>query len=329
MKVCVKVCVTGASGFVGSHLAEALVREGRAVKALARPSSDTSLLETLGVEIVRGDIADGAAVQRALGGCSHVYHLAAETSRTQAAWRRYHHVNVVGAETVARAALAAGVERLVFCSTVGVYGAIRRPPVNERTEPNPNSHYRRSKLLAEQILRDYCEKERLPTVIARIGSVLGPRSLNWIGLFQSILSGRFRLKGGGENHVHVGYVSDIVQGMRLCGEKHGLDGQCFLIAGTAPISLRAWVDMVADELGVARRSASVTAAPYRLFHEIAQVAYRRLRVELPYAHRAEFFLSNNVFDISKARRELGYAPSVSTAEGTRRAIQWYREKGYL
>jgi nucleoside-diphosphate-sugar epimerase len=324
-----KVCVTGASGFVGSHLAEALVREGYAVKAIAQASSDISLLEKLDVEIFRGDIADGAAVEKAVGGCSHVYHLAAKTSRARAAWRDYDRVNVLGAETVARAALKAGVERVVFCSSAGVYGAIRRPPVDEHTKPSPNSHYRRSKLLGEQVLMDYYKKERVPVVIARIGSVFGPRSLNWLGLFQSIASGRFRLKGKGENHVHLGYVSDIVRGLRLCGEKPGIDGECFLIAGTAPISLRDWVDMIAEELGIAGRPASVTALPYRAFHVLAQLVYQRLGVELPYAHRAEFFLTDNIFDISKARRDLGYAPSVSTAEGTRWSIQWCREKGYM
>jgi len=126
-----KVLVTGATGFVGGHLAETLVGAGYEVKVLARPSSDMSLLKKLNVEIVQGDITDVAAVERAVSGCRHVYHLAAKTSHGRLSRKQYDMVNVKGTDNVARAAMKANVERLVYCSSGGIYGMIQSPPADE------------------------------------------------------------------------------------------------------------------------------------------------------------------------------------------------------
>ncbi|MBA3556530.1 MAG: SDR family NAD(P)-dependent oxidoreductase, partial [Gemmatimonadales bacterium] len=164
-----KVFVTGATGFIGRALSERLIDEGHAVKALARESASISSLEHLDLEIVPGDIRDADVVEKAMDGCEHVYHLAAATS-----WSRtrpeYAAVNVEGTRNVARAAWKAGVRRLVYASTVGVYGSLTSPPIDESTPPRPDSRYRETKLAGEEVVLSWQRKERLPVVIARLAT---------------------------------------------------------------------------------------------------------------------------------------------------------------
>jgi len=325
----VKVLVTGAAGFIGSHLTEALVKDGHHVTALVRPTSSLDALREVKVEVIRGDVTDVQAVEKAVRGHQLVYHLAAKVSRTRATKKESFAINVRGTENIVDAALKAGVERVIYGSSIGVYGTIRHPPVNEMTVTNPNSYYRSTKLWGEEIIRTARENNRLPVVIARIGSVIGPRGLNWLGLSSAIANGQFRMIGSGENHLHPVYVSDLVDGLRRCGEVREGEGQTYILAGREPVTLKQFVKAIADAWGVDSRIGHVASTPFRQFHALARSIYRFLGVEVPFSHRYEMFLTDNIFDIAKARRELGYSPQVSIAEAVRRTVQWYREQGYL
>lgn len=324
-----KALVTGATGFVGSHLAEALVHAGHKVKTLARHASDTALLETLGVAIVRGDLTDSAAVEEAVKGCEQVYHLAAKTGRLASSRKEYAAVNIAGTENVVRAARKANVERLVYVSTVGIYGTLTGSPADEQTQPNPNTYYRASKLSGEKVVLASHQTEGLPVVIARIGGVVGPRSLSWLGLFQAIATGRFRLIGAGDNHLSLCHVADIVDGLRRCGQVQGIAGASYIVTGKEPMRLAQLVHIVAQELGVSGARGTMPVEPFRVFYALGQAIYKRFGVELPYAHRYEFFLKDDVFNIAKAQKELAYAPKILVQEGIQQTVQWYREKGYL
>jgi nucleoside-diphosphate-sugar epimerase len=324
-----RICVTGATGFIGSHLTELLVRNGNAVKILARPSSDLSVLRGLDVEVVRGDVADAAAVEKAITGCQHVYHLAAGTTRAQLSRQQNYAINVEGASHVVLAAKKAGVERLVYGSSCGVYGTIRLPPVNENTEVRPNTYYRASKLMAEQIVRAAFIESRLPVVVARIPSVIGPRAKNWLELVRVIATGQFRLLGCGENRKHLGYVSDVVQGLQRCGTVPGIEGQSYILAGNEPVTFTQFVNLIAQELGVELLHGYMMPGPFRTFHTLAEKIFLTFGVEIRLAHRYEFFFTDEVFQITKARKELGYEPTVSVRDGVRQMVQWYREHGDL
>jgi len=324
-----RVLITGATGFVGGHLAETMVHEGCQVRAIVRRSSDTSLLKTLDIEIVYGDITDGAAVENAVRGCERVYHLAAKTSRVRSSRKGYYAVNIEGTEKVACAALKADVDRFVYCSSAGIYGAIHHPPVDEQTKPNPNSHYRQSKLLGEEVVLDYHKREGLPVVVARVTGVFGPRSLAWLGLFQAVATRRFRIIGTGDNHRHIGFIADVVDGLKRCGEVAGIEGECYVITGKEPIRVKHLVEMIAQELGISAPRGRLPAGPFRAFTYLALKVYKSFGVELPYSCRYDLFLRDEKFNISKAQRALGYCPRVSMGEGIRQTIAWYRDMGYL
>lgn len=324
-----KVLVTGATGFVGSHLTESLVKDGYEVRILARQSSDTSLAEKLGVEIVRGDITDVEAVEKAVRGCQHVYHLAAQMLKPGTSKKVYFTVNIEGTKNLASAVLKSNVERLVYTSSAGVYGIIKKPPVTENSPTNPSSAYRESKWLGEEVIRSAFQKEGLPVAIVRLPGVFGPGSLSLLGLTQIIASKRFRIIGTGENHDHLGYVSDVVDGLRRCAQTKGIEGECYLIAGKEAVKVKDLVEMIARELGIENPIASLPVAPYRAFNALGEAVYKRFGLELPRVHRYALFLADKILDLSKAEKELGYVPKVSVQEGIKQTVQWYREKGYV
>ncbi len=324
------VLVTGATGFIGRHLVERLAREGVRIRALACPDTDVAWLEARGVDIVRGDILDYQAVERATANCRLVFHLAAKTEALELPRETVRGVNVQGTAHVARAAVRAGVGRLVFCSSVGVYGrVITNHAINENTTAKPDSPYGESKLLAERIVFSHHRRDSLPVVVARVTTVLGPGSRSWLGLFRAIAAGRFRLIGPGDNYHHLADVSDIVEGLILCGSAGGVEGRTYVLAGNEPVRLRELVSMIGEAVGVTRFPARLPAAPLRLYNVINKLAYSWGGRRLPRADRIDFFLGDRIFDISRARTELGYAPQVSVREAARWTTEWFRTRGDL
>ncbi len=323
------VLVTGATGFIGPHLVTRLVQEGYHVRALIRPVTDASALESLGIEVVRGDVRDPSAVNSAIANCQLVFHLAARTSHGTLPAKDIYSINVEGTANVVHAATQAGVTRLVLASTARVYGIIKNWRVDEHTPVKPDSAYPESKALAEQIVLSQHTRHNLPVVIARITSVFGSGSKSWLGLFQAIAAGRFRLIGSGNNYHHPGDVSDIVEGLFLCGTVKGIEGRTYILTGDEPLPLREMIRLIQDELGVTAARRSVPAAPLRLYKVLNDLVRACGGGRLPRFDRVEFFLNDRIFDQSRAREELGYAPKVSLKEAIHRTAEWYREQGYL
>lgn len=321
--------VTGATGFLGGYLVENLIGMGARVSTLARPTSDASHLERLGVKVVRGQLTDRAAIERAMQGCDVVYHLAALTSRTAPSKEDCYQANVVATEQVAEVALKLGVQRMVFCSTAAVYGVIDEPPVDESSPTKTDSPYAETKLMAEEALLSAHRAQGLPVVIARFPGVLGYGSPSFIGLFRAIGMGSYRVIGPGDNHTHISHVKDIVQGLRLCGETPGIEGRIYNLASERPVMVNELIDGIARELGVKLSSIRLPRFPYRVFHRANCLLYRYAGRELPRASKYELFLSDKMMTITKAQQELGFAPKVSLAQGIRDAIAWHRERGEL
>jgi len=323
------VLITGATGFIGRHLVERLLLEGNCVKALVRPETDATWLDAHGVEVVRGDVRDAHAVERVAENCQLIYHLAARTSHGNPSGKDTYPVNVEGTVNVARAALQAGVSRLVLASTTGVYGPIKNRAIDERTPVKPYSAYTKSKVQAERLVLSHHARHGLPVVIARITSVFGPGYKSWLGLFQAIAAGRFRLFGSGNNYRHPGEVSDIVEGLFLCGTVKGIEGRTYILAGDKPLLLRDMIQLIQGELGAPALRRAFPATPLRLY-ELFNKAFRACGGgQLPRFDRVRFFLTDQIFDQSCARGELGYTPKVSPKEAIHRTAEWYREQGYF
>jgi dihydroflavonol-4-reductase len=319
----VSVLVTGATGFIGPHLVQRLVVAGERVAALVRPETDASRLLALGVEVFRGDVRDPVAVGRAVAGRRIVYHLVrarGSDARALAA------VNGEGTTNVARAATAAGAERIVHAGSASVYGHVVPGVVlKEESPPRPDSAYGRSKLMGERVLLGV--EGTAPAVIARISAVLGPGAHAWRATFASVGSRRFRMIGAGDNWLHLVDVADVVDGLLLCGATPGIEGRIYNLGAAEPIRMREMVQLIARELGVEGRGPrALPAAPFRLYHRLSDVTSRMAGVALPRAAGVAFLLTDRVLDISRARRELGYAPRVEPSEAIRRTAEWLRQR---
>jgi nucleoside-diphosphate-sugar epimerase len=326
-----KVLVTGATGFIGRHLVERLIAAGEPVKAFVRPAANAAWLDALGVEVVRGDIGDADAVERAADMCKIVFHLAAKTESLGLLSRHEVQVaNIQGAENVTRAALRAGVERLVFCSSVAVYGRIAKNRlIDEQTEAAPDSPYGESKVLGEQVVQSARQRDGLPVVVARISTVWGPGTTSWLGVFRSIASGQFRLIGKGTNYHHIADVSDVVEGLLLCGSVKGVEGRTYILAGSESVQLRRLVEMIGEEVGTTRFLANLPEAPLHVYRVLDRMAVALIGRKLPRADRLAMFLGDRTFDIARSRQELGYVPRIGTNDTIHRMAEWFRANGHL
>ncbi len=325
-----KVLVTGAAGFIGRHLVDRLLKEGCEVRAFVLPGSASGWAADAGAQTVEGDIRDYDAVRSAAAGVQLIYHLAALTKPDSLRSSSLHEVNVGGTRNIARAALEDRVGRLVYVSSVAVYGRrISRHGINEESPKRSDSPYSKSKLQAEQLLLSCQETDGLPVVIARTGNVFGPGVLDWRELFQLIAAGRFRCIGKGQGLMQVTSVEDLTQGLWLCGTRAGVEGNAYILTGGQAIRLCEWIELIRAETGSSIRTPALPVAPLQVYNLLNSVVYAAFGRELPRADRLNLFLGDRSFDISRAATDLEYQPEDSARDVVRQTVRWYRSQGYL
>lgn len=324
-----KIFISGATGFVGSHLSENLIGEEHEIKALVLKPSEVPFLKTLGVEITYGDITDYTSVKKAMRGCELVYHTAATLSSTRCKYSVHHDVNVKGTENVMRAVLETGARHVVYCSTAGVYRRLEKVLSNENSPLNADNFYQISKLEGEKVVTQYCNKHGISSIIARLAPIYGPRDKHWLKFFQDIVNGRFLAIGSGENYIHITYIDDIIQGLKLCGNKQDSVNELYIIGGGDIPTVNQFVNTVVEESGIQQRPKKLPETPFAILNAFSQLLTRQFNIELQIMRGFRHFSKNYMHDISKAKKELNYRPRISLHEGIKRTITWYRENGYI
>ena len=325
--------VTGAAGFVGSAVARRLLAAGHQLRALVRPGSDRSNLDGLSVEIVVGDLTDGASLRTALEGCRVLFHVAADYRLWVPDPRAMHAANVDGTVALMRAALDAQVEQIVYTSSVATLGLTRdATPADEDTPVvlgDMIGPYKRSKFLAEREVRRLVDVEGLPAVIVNPSTPVGPRDAKPTPTGRMIVeAGRGRVPAFVNTGLNVVHVDDVAEGHRLALER-GRVGARYILGGEN-LTLQDLLTRIATLTGHAPPRFRVPrAALYPLAY--AAQAWARLRRrgpplvtvdELRMARKRMFYSS------ARAERELGYrARPVEQALDD--AVRWYREHGYL
>lgn len=324
--------VTGATGFTGGHLARHLARSGRRVRALVRnPNAPPArALAADGIEVVKGDLTDRASIAAAMAGASIVYNIAAlyrEASLPESAYRA---VNAEAVGVIIEEAARGGVGRVVHCSTVGVHGDVEHPPANEDAPLRPGDVYQETKVAGETIAREAAARTGVPLVISRPTGIYGPGDRRLLKLFRGVARGRFVTLGRGDIYYHLTHIDDLVEGFRLCGEVEQVVGRTYILAGPDVTTLKELVQIIADEAGVSRPWLRLPVWPFWLAGAVCEAVCAPLGIEPPiYRRRVDFFTKSRAFDITRARRDLGYAPQIGVREGVRRTLGWYREQGWI
>ena len=243
------VLVTGAAGLLGSHVTSLLVTRGPRPRTLVRPGEDASWLARLGTDVFTADISDRAAIAPALAGVDCVIHCAARTG----SWglpSEYERTNVLGLETIVRAAMAADVRRFVHVSSITVHGNNVRGVADEnsplRIEPNP---YSRSKVAGEKLLQRMIRDEGARVTIVRPGWIHGPRdTASFARIARMIDQGRMIVIGSGENHLPLIHVRDAAEGVLLAGTAGKAEGRFYLLVNDEPVTQRDFIGAIAAEL---------------------------------------------------------------------------------
>ncbi len=325
-----RVLVTGATGFTGSHLAERLAREGHVVRALVRDPARSAHLRDCGVEPALGDLRDRDSLDRAACGIELVYHIGALFRPENVSRREMWETNVDGTRNLLDAAIRAGVERFVHCSTVGVHGDVRDPPANEQAPYAPGDRYQDSKTEGEKVVLQHMSAGSIPISIFRPGGIYGPRDLRFLKLIRGIATRRFVMLGSGKVLYQMIYVADLIDGILLCGTRENAVGNVYILTGEEPQTLNRLAEVVSEVLGVAPPRLRLPVTPVYLAGFACELLCRPFGVNPPlYRRRVDFFRKTRWFDISKAKRDLGFQPKTDLKAGIQLTVDWYRQQGYL
>lgn len=324
-----RVMVTGATGFTGGHLARALKARGHDVRALVRDPDKAGALVQDGIEVCAGDIVDAQAVMRAVEGCDVVYHIAAVYREARHPDDYYRKVNVEGTRNVLDAVERGHTGRLVHCSTVGVHGDVHRIPADENAPFTPGDVYQATKLEGERLARERIDAG-LPGVIFRPLGIYGPGDRRFLKLFATIYKGTFRMIGSGDVLYHMTYVTDLVDGIILCGEHPDAVGETFILGGPSHTTLKDLVETVARVMGRKVRRGHIPVAPVMAAAVLCEWLCKPMGIEPPlYPRRLDFFTKSRAFSIEKAQRVLGFQPQVALEDGLRRTFEWYLKAGWI
>lgn len=327
-----KNLVTGGSGFLGSHLVAALVARGEEVRALVRTTSKTTHLESLGVELVYGDLHDSQALKAAALGMDRIYHCAAHAA-DWGARETFYAVNVTGVQNLLEAALEAEVGKFIHVSTTDVYGHPDYPATETAPYRLRNWPYGDTKIAGEQLVWTYYRQHNLPITIVRPVNIYGPRSLSFVlDIVELLKSGSMVHIGRGHKPAGLTYVTNVVDVLLRAADSASSVGQAYNACDGLDVTWRQYVDRLAEIVGV---SSPRIVIPYRLAYLggwLMEQTYAALRIKTrPLLTRmaAVLFGTHQGFSIDKARQELGYAPQVSFDEGMRRTEVWLQQIDFI
>jgi nucleoside-diphosphate-sugar epimerase len=318
------ILLTGGTGFIGSHVAATLIARGERVKALVRKTSNVDYLHSLGADLEVGDLKDFESVDRAVRKCNIILHLATapDWKPSKEHWATNYH----GTINVLEAALKRGVQRLVHCSTIGVLGFADETPLNEDSYyfPSRYSPYAITKCEAEKVALAYFRKG-VPVSIVRPAQVYGPRDSGTLGLaFQWIQRGIYPLIGDGRALLQPVYVQDVVDALLLAMEIDKARGQIYNIAGEEILSFKDLFSIIINAFGRDTRCLNLPKGVAWALGYLWEVKTRFLGGSTTLTRfRVECATRNMIYNITKAREELGFIPKLALEEGVKRTVEWY------
>lgn len=304
-----KALVTGANGFTGSHLVRALQQRGDCVVGLVRKSSNLARLANCNVQLIYGDITDRDALRLAMTGVDTVFHTAAYVELGLVNEAEMERINVEGTQAVLEVAQSSCISKIVYCSTIGVFGDTRGKVINEtfkRTQANFSSAYDRTKYLAQKLVDQFAE-QGLRVVSVLPSGIFGPDDPHFGPVMQQFLKGRLKLWAGGNRITGIVHVDDLVAAMILAAEK-GKPGEHYIIS-TGDLTTREMFEIFERETGIpVPREAPKFLV--RLAGTLLDPIGRLLKWQPPLSRERVHYIYDRCVrvDATKAHQELGWHP---------------------
>lgn len=324
-----RILVTGGTGFLGRHLVRVLLGQGHEVRVLGRNAKASAELQASGAAVVRAELTDAAAVCAACAGIDAVFHVAA----LSAPWgprASFHAVNVDGTAHVLAGCLAENVRRLIHVSSPSVVFDGHDHHLGTESAPYPARFlcaYSETKKLAEVLVREAGQRG-LATTIIRPKAIFGPGDTTLLPrLLKAARQGRLPQIGDGTNCIDLTYVDNVVHALVLALHAPTASGQTYTITNGEHVRLWDLIRQVLERLGIAT---TLKPLPYRLVYTMAMLMELRAKLfggePLLTRYTTAILGRTQTYDISAARRDLGYEPIVSIAEGVERSLVDLQER---
>lgn len=325
-----KALVTGGTGFIGSHLVEALLKKGIQVRCLLRKTSDLKWLKGLPIEVNWGDCNDKNSLREAVEGVEQVFHLAGVTKAVHE--KTYFEVNAFGTENLIYACLENNprIQKFIYLSSQAAAGPCRNGNKKKESDQcKPVSPYGQSKQMGEELAMAHAQE--LPLLILRPSAVYGPRERD-IYTFFKLLSKRIKpCLPSKDQHISLCYVEDIIQAILLAAQVKGSSGEIFFLSDGQDYRLEEIGDIFAQAMGV---NAFCIRVPEWMIIGMASFSeyLSKLSGKPPLLNKGkveEILQRNWVCDITKAKTALGFEPHISLAQGAKLTFEWYKKENWL
>jgi nucleoside-diphosphate-sugar epimerase len=326
-----RILITGATGLLGSHIAERLAARGDGVRALVRPTSEVAFLQSIGVELVPGDLSDPPSLRRAVEGAEVVYHCAARVG-DWGSWPQFQAQVIDATANLLAACRAARVGRFLHVSSIAVYGH-PKPRAELFTEDEPLGqnlwwwdHYVRAKMAAEALVRDYPGD----WTVVRPSWMYGPRDRTSLPrVLAAVEAGRAAVLGRGDNLLNLVYAADVAEGAVLAADSPVARGRAYHLSSEGDVAQRDLLDLLTDALG---RPRVRKRWPYPLAFAAGfwAEAFARLTRQSRPPHLTRYAVAvlgrPTRFSIERAKTELGWRPRTPAKEGLYRSLDWHRNQ---
>lgn len=316
--------VTGATGFIGSHLCEELARRGHKVTCLIREKSNLKWIENIDLKIISGDCEEIESLYDAVDGVDYVFHLAGLTKACSK--DKFFCANTRGTENLIRAVSQKNLKlkRFIYISSLAAVGPSKNgSPLKEEADPQPVSSYGKSKLEAENAVLKY--KQSIPVTILRPSAVYGPRDRDLFIFFKVLKKGIF--PDWGKCYYSLLYVDDLIQGIILAAENKKAEGEIYFLSDSKFYTNEEIMEAISSALGIKALRLRVPKCIMPFFAYIGEkinrhgIINRDKMSELSYSHW--------ICDATKAREELGFMSKVKIKEGMKWTADWYRIHRWL
>jgi nucleoside-diphosphate-sugar epimerase len=318
-----KALVTGATGFIGSHLCEKLIKRGYSVTCLVRDTSNLKWIENLDLTFVRGDCTDRESLLNAVHDFDYVLHLAGLTKSCSD--DAFFSINTKGTENLIEAVVEKNpqLKRFVYISSLSAAGPSKNgAPLDEKTLPSPVSNYGKSKLEGEKALLKY--KDTIPITILRPAAVYGPRDRDFLVLFKMIKKRIF--PDWGKSYYSFLYIDDLVQGIILCAESKEAEGKTYFLSENSSHSNEEILQIISSVLNA---KAIRLKVPKFVIPFCSFIGEKTNTGIINKDKMKEFTHSHWICDARKAKEETGFFPRVVIREGMKWTADWYRIHKWL